>query len=130
MALTLSASVESFLAEAHLATLSTMRLDGSPHVAPVRFTWDSAAGLARVMTVSSARKVGNLVANPESRAALCQVAGFRWVTLEGIAVVSNDQKRLTEGVWRYTRRYRAAPPNPPGRVVVEITVDRVMTLNA
>jgi predicted pyridoxine 5'-phosphate oxidase superfamily flavin-nucleotide-binding protein len=72
MALSLSASVESFLVEAHLATLSTMRPDGSPHVTAVRFTWDSAAGLARVMTVFSSRKVGNLVANPESRTALCQ----------------------------------------------------------
>ncbi len=129
MALPLSPSVEFFLAEAHLATLTTMRSDGSPHVVPVRFTWDSTARLARVMTVRTSRKVVNLVANPERRVALCQVAGFRWVTLEGTAVVSDEPKRVTEGVRRYTRRYRSAPPNPPGRVVVEVTVDRVMTLN-
>jgi hypothetical protein len=29
------------------------------------------------MTVSTSRKVVDLAANPESRAALCQVAGFR-----------------------------------------------------
>jgi hypothetical protein len=62
MALWLSASVESFLAEAHLATLSTMRLDGSPHLVPVRFTWDSAARLARVMTVLGRWLLGRRVA--------------------------------------------------------------------
>jgi F420H(2)-dependent biliverdin reductase len=44
MALSLSASAESFLAEAHPATLSTMRPDGSPHTVPVLFTWDSDNG--------------------------------------------------------------------------------------
>ncbi|MCW2917648.1 MAG: hypothetical protein JWN52_5716 [Actinomycetia bacterium] len=44
----LSASVEGFLADIHLVTLTTLRLGGSPHVEAVRFTWDSVARLARV----------------------------------------------------------------------------------
>ncbi|GLW06846.1 PPOX class F420-dependent enzyme [Microtetraspora sp. NBRC 13810] len=125
----LTASAEAFLAEPHLATLTTLRPDGSPHVVAVRFTWDGDAGLARVMTVASSRKARNLVAAPGSRVALCQAAGFRWITLEGTATVSGDPARVTEGARRYTRRYRSQPPDPPGRVVVEIAVDHVMRLN-
>ncbi|KAA2258065.1 PPOX class F420-dependent oxidoreductase [Solihabitans fulvus] len=128
--LPLSASVETFLTEPHLATLTTFRPDGSPHVVAVRFTWDGAAGLARVLTVASSRKARNLLAAPGSRAALCQVAGFRWITLEGTATVSDDPARVADGARRYARRYQSPPPNPPGRVVVEIAVDRAMNLNA
>jgi PPOX class probable F420-dependent enzyme len=129
MPLSLSASVEAFLAEPHLATLTTFRPDGSPHVVPVRFTWDIEAGLARVMTVASSRKARNLAANPEGHAALCQVAGFRWITLEGVATVSDDPVRVAEGARRYAERYSSPPPNPPGRVVVELAVGRAMSLN-
>jgi F420H(2)-dependent biliverdin reductase len=125
----LSPGAERFLAEAHVATLTTLRPDGSPHVAPVRFTWDPAAGCARVLTVSSSRKARNLAVEPGARAVLCQVVGFRWVTLEGIATVSGDLARVAEGATRYARRYGGPPPEPPGRVVVEIAVDRVLSLN-
>lgn len=122
-----AASATAFLAEPHVATLTTVRPDGSLHVTAVRFTWDGDAGLARVMTVASARKAKNLTTG--GRAALCQVVGFRWITLEGAATVSDDPRRVAEGVRRYARRYQAAPPNPPGRVVIEIAVDRLMDLN-
>ncbi|WP_431970143.1 pyridoxamine 5'-phosphate oxidase family protein [Nocardia sp. bgisy134] len=125
----LSASAETFLAEPLSATLTTIRPDGSLHAAPVRFTWDGEAGLARVMTVGSSRKARNLAANPGSRVALCQVDGFRWITLEGTATVSNDSREVSDGVSRYTRRYQSPPPNPPERVVITIAVDSVMTLN-
>jgi PPOX class probable F420-dependent enzyme len=126
----LSASLGSFLAQSHPATLTTFRPNGSPHVVVVRFTWDGPAGLARVLTVASSRKARNLAANPGSRAALCQLAGFRWITLEGTAIVSNDPQRVADGARRYERRYGSPPPDPPGRVVIEIAVDRVMSLNS
>ena len=125
----LSPTVERFLGEDHIATLTTVRPDGSPHVAPVRFTWDGAAGLARVLTVVTARKARNLLAAPGSRVALCQAVGFRWATLEGTAVVSDEPDRVEEAARRYARRYLSPPPSPPGRVVVEITVDRLLSLN-
>lgn len=119
--------VEAFLAERRVATLTTVRPDGSPHVVAVRFTWDGAARMARVLTVASSRKARNLAAG--GHAALCQVAGFRWVTLEGTATVSADPLRVGEGVRRYTERFRAPPPEPPDRVVIEIAVDRIIKLN-
>jgi hypothetical protein len=93
----------------------------------VRFTWDEGTRLARVLTVASSRKARNLAGG--GRAALCQVAGFRWVTLEGPATVSADPLRVDEGVRRYTERFQSPPPDPPGRVVIEIAVDRIMKLN-
>ncbi|WP_263657512.1 pyridoxamine 5'-phosphate oxidase family protein [Nonomuraea gerenzanensis] len=122
--------MEGFLTEPTVATLTTLRPDGSPHVAPVRFTWDPEAGLARVLTVATARKARNLTGTPTTgRAALCQVAGFRWITLEGPATISNDPGRIAEAARRYTDRYLSPPPAPPGRVVIEIAVDRFLHLN-
>jgi F420H(2)-dependent biliverdin reductase len=124
-----SAAAQAFLAEPRVATLTTIRPDGSLHAAPVRFTWDAREGLARVLTVATSRKASNLIANPGSRVALCQVDGFRWITLEGTATVSSEIPPLAEGATRYAQRYQSPPPDPPGRVVVTIVVDGVMTLN-
>lgn len=129
MSVLLSASAEAFLVEPRIAALTTMRPDGSPHVAPVRFTWDGQARLARVMTVAGSRKARNLLARPSSRSALCQVDGFQWITLEGVATVVTDPMRVAEGARRYAERYLSPPPNPPGRVVIEIAVDQVLSLN-
>jgi F420H(2)-dependent biliverdin reductase len=124
-----SASADDFLTAPQTAVLTTLRPDGSPHLTPVRFTWDRQAGIARVLTVNTTRKVRNVLATPQARVALCQVDGFRWVTLEGTARVRDAPERVAEGVRRYAERYWSEPPNPPGRVVVEITVDRVLSLN-
>ncbi|MCK2219389.1 TIGR03618 family F420-dependent PPOX class oxidoreductase [Actinomadura sp. ATCC 31491] len=120
-------SLSDFLAGPDVATLTTLRPDGTPHVTAVRFTWDPGAGLARVLTVARARKARNLAASPH--AALCQVDGFRWASLEGTATVSADPRRVAEAARRYALRYGSPPPAPPGRVVIELAVSRVLTLN-
>ena len=117
--------VVAFLTERHLATLTTLRPDGSPHVTPVGFTWDPAAGLARVITFADARKVRNVSARPGGRAVLCQVDHRRWLTLEGVASVARDPATVAEAVRRYAERYRT-PSERPDRVVIEIAVDRVV----
>jgi PPOX class probable F420-dependent enzyme len=115
-----------FLTERHLATLTTLRPDGSPHVTPVGFTWDGDAGLARVITFEGSRKVRNITATGLShRAALCQVDRGRWLTVEGEATVSDDPARVAEAVRRYASRYREPGPRPD-RVAIEIAVDRVL----
>jgi len=114
-----------FLSERHLGSLTTLRPDGSPHVVAVGFTWDPTAGLARVITFASSRKARNLVAAPGSRAAVNQVEGGRWLTLEGTAVVTDDPTRVAEAVRRYAERYRE-PGERPDRVAIEISVDRVL----
>lgn len=121
----LPAEVTAFLAERHLATLTTLRPDGSPHVVAVGFTWDDEAGLARVITFAPSRKARNLVAAPGARAAVCQVDGGRWLTLEGSAEVTDDPDRVAEAVRRYAERYRQ-PGERDDRVAIEIAVDRVL----
>lgn len=59
-------------------------------------------------------------------AAVCQVDGARWITLEGRAVVTADADRCREAVDRYARRYSQPKDRGPDRRVIEIAVDRVM----
>ncbi len=111
-----------FLAERHLATLTTVRPDGSPHVVPVAFTWDAGALVARVIASGGTRKVRNAEAG--CRAVLCQVDGRRWLSLEGTADVLRDPEAVLDAERRYAERYRVPRPNPQ-RVVLLVTVDRV-----
>lgn len=117
--------VQLFLQERHLATLTTFRPDGSPHVVAVGFTWDDAAGLARVITFAPSKKARNVVAKPGSRAAVCQVDGGRWLTMEGTARVTQAPDDVAEAVRRYADRY-SQPKVRDDRVAIEITVDRVL----
>ncbi len=111
-----------FLAERHLATLTTVRPDGSPHVVPVAFTWDAGALAARVIASGGTRKVRT--AEASCRAVLCQVDGRRWLSLEGTADVLRDPEAVLDAERRYAERYRVPRPNPQ-RVVLLVTVDRV-----
>lgn len=107
----------------HLATLTTLRADGTPHVTPVGFTWDPDAGLARVICSGTSAKARH--ARRDGRVALCQVDGRYWLSLEGAATVSDDPGRVAEAVRRYALRYRQ-PRENPARVVVEIAVTRIL----
>ena len=113
-----------FLAERHLATLTTLRADGSPHVVPVGVTYDPEARLARVITSGTSAKARH-VREGQARVAVCQVEGRRWVTLEGTAAVRVDRDSVAEAERRYAQRYRP-PRENPARVVVEIAVDRIL----
>ena len=116
------AAVE-FMRERHLATLTTLRRDGSPHVVPVGFTWDEEALVARVIASRGSAKV--VQARAGRRAALGQVDGRRWLTLEGPTRVLEDPAAVRDAEERYAARYRQPRPNPE-RVVLVIDVDRVL----
>ncbi|WP_371477419.1 pyridoxamine 5'-phosphate oxidase family protein [Kitasatospora sp. NBC_00315] len=120
-------AVLSFWQERLISTLTTARPDGTPHVVPVGVTFDPEAGLARVITSGTSRKARNVAAAGPTgmRVALCQVDRARWCTLEGVAVVRDDPAAVAEAERRYTERYREPRVNP-GRVVIEVTVDRVL----
>jgi F420H(2)-dependent biliverdin reductase len=113
-----------FLTERHLATLTTLRSDGSPHVVPVGVTYDAPTRTARVITSGGSAKARN-VRDGRGRVAVCQVDGRRWVTLEGTAVVRDEPDAVADAVARYAVRYRQ-PRENPARVVIEIAVDRVL----
>lgn len=116
-------AAELFLRERHLATLTTLRPDGTPHVVPVAFTWDGERRLARVIASRGTRKVRN--ARAGGRAVLCQVDGRRWLSLEGEASVTEDPADVRDAETRYAARYRVPRPNPE-RVVLLVGVDRVI----
>ena len=80
--LNLSQEVLSFLDERHLASLTLLRPDGSPHVTAVGFTWDHDSQLVRVITWAGSMKSRILEQTPNSRAVVCQIDGGRWLSLE------------------------------------------------
>lgn len=119
----LPAEVLAFLAERHLATLTTIRPDGSPHVTAVGFTYDPDDHLVRVICFGTSHKAAN--ARQGGRAAVAQVDGPRWLSLEGPVQVTDDPGRVAAAVERYAARYRQPGENPQ-RVALEITVERVL----
>jgi PPOX class probable F420-dependent enzyme len=118
-----------FVTERHLATLTTLRADGSPHVVPVGFTWDGDLGLLRITTRDGSAKVRNVERAADlaggARAAVCQVDGGRWLTFEGRIEVSRDPDEVADAVRRYAVRYRQLEFDAR-RIVLRLTVDRVL----
>lgn len=121
----LDPAITTFLTERHLASLTTMRADNTPHVVAVGFTWDADESLVRVITWAGSRKARNVAERPGSPAAVCQVDGGRWLSLEGTATVTDDPERVAEAVARYGERYRE-PKQRDDRVVIEIAVSRIL----
>jgi F420H(2)-dependent biliverdin reductase len=116
-----------FWTERHLASLVTLRADGTPHVVPVGVTLDLDADPPRARVICSRGSVKARNAAARGTAAVSQVDGRRWSTLEGDAVVRADPAAVADAERRYTLRYRPPRPNPE-RVVVEIAVRRVLGL--
>lgn len=119
----LPTSTLEFLAEYHLASLTTLRADGSPHVVPVGFSYDPAEQLVRIITFEGSQKVAN--ARRGGRAAVSQVDGGRWLTLEGTITATTDPERVAAAVAGYAARYRQ-PGERQDRVALEIAVDRIL----
>ena len=138
-----------FVTERHVATLTTLRPDGTPHVVPVAFTWDADSGVAWMTSEDGSAKVRNVEAaqgegpagaapagdgavaagavatGTGARGALCQVSGGRWLTLEGELTVSRDPAVIADAERRHAVRYGPLDPDPR-RVVLRLVVDRVL----
>lgn len=112
-----------FLAERHHATLVTVRADGSPHAVPVGFGWDQQRHLVRIITFASSVKARHAARG--GRAAISQVDGARWLTLEGTIRLATDGESVALAVAAFAARYRT-PGERADRVAIEIDVDRVL----
>ena len=116
-----------FLTSRHLATLTTLRRNGSPHVVPVGFTYDPQD---RAGAGDHQRRVGQgTQRRPDPGAlpaAICQVDGARWLTRQragagGHAIPTRSPMPCA----RYAGRYRQPRVNPL-RVALIIEVDRML----
>lgn len=112
-----------FLAERHLATLTTLRADGTPHVVPVGFAYSHPERRVRIITSGASQKARN--AERGGRAAVSQVDGRRWLTLEGDVRLVTDADGVSAAEQAYAERYQA-PRERDDRVAIEIDVDRIM----
>jgi F420H(2)-dependent biliverdin reductase len=112
-----------FLTERHLAMLTTLRPDNTPHVVAVGFTFDPKTRIARVITTGGSQKAVN--AERGRVAVLSQVDGARWLSLEGVASVNSELDAVRDAELRYAQRYRTPRVNPQ-RVVIEVAVQRVL----
>jgi PPOX class probable F420-dependent enzyme len=119
----LTASQLEFICENHLATLTTLRADGSPHVVPVGFTFDIENNTVRVITFAKSMKARH--AAQGGRAVVSQVDRGRWITIEGTVRLRTEADIVAQAVEAYAGRYRQ-PKVREDRVVIEIIIDKVM----
>jgi len=110
-----------FVADRHLAMLSTMATDGAIHSIAVGFTLHD--GVVRIITSDGTQKVRNI--ERDGRATVGQVDGARWISFVGNAVIERGRDEITLAENLYGARYRQPQPNPK-RVVIRIDVDRVL----
>jgi len=110
-----------FVADRHLAMLSTMATDGAIHSIAVGFTLHD--GVVRIITSDGTQKVRNI--ERDGRATVGQVDGARWISFVGNAVIERGRDEITLAENLYGARYRQPRPNPK-RVVIRIDVGRVL----
>jgi PPOX class probable F420-dependent enzyme len=124
-----SPGFRAFWTERHLVTLCTLRQSGTPHLVPVGATIDWDADLVRVICSRGSQKARNIMnahrAGIPALAAVCQIDGRRWSSVEGLARVSAEPADVSQAERRYAERYRPPRVNPE-RVVIEIAVNRVL----
>jgi len=110
-----------FVADRHLATLSTIGPGGGIHVVAVGFTYSD--GAVRIITSDGTQKVRNV--ERDARATVAQVSGPQWLSIAGRGVIERDADAVAHAVNLYAARYRQPRVNPR-RVVIRITPERIL----
>ncbi|MDT9696818.1 PPOX class F420-dependent oxidoreductase [Streptomyces sp. P17] len=115
------------------AKLSTVRVDGSPHVAPIWFLLD---GDEVVFNTGSTSVKGRNIAR-DGRVALCvddDRPPFDFVVLQGKAQISQDPEQLRHWAARIGARYMGeeraeefgARNGVPGELLVRVAIEKVL----
>ncbi|MEV8563828.1 pyridoxamine 5'-phosphate oxidase family protein [Streptomyces sp. NPDC051917] len=110
-----------FWSEYHVCTLTTLRPDCRPHVVPVGVTLNADAGIARIVTHKSKGKSPTSRQHPREGARRRMPSGRRTLGDSG-GHDRTDATTVDDAVTRYGR----TPAPDPERVVIEITIDRVV----
>jgi PPOX class probable F420-dependent enzyme len=114
--------------------LSTVRADGSPHVAPIWFLLD---GDSFVFTTGKDTVKGRNIAR-DGRAALCvddDRPPYSYVVLQGRAEISEDHDELLAWATRLGARYMGAERAEavghrnavPGELLVRVRIEKVVS---
>ncbi len=119
--MTLTAEGERFVADRHLATLSTIGPRGGIHVVAVGFTFVD--GVVRIITSDGTQKVRNVERDP--RATVAQVAGPQWLSIAGAARIERAPDAVRRAEQLYAERYRP-PRENPRRVVIRIDPEQLL----
>ncbi|MEV5610132.1 PPOX class F420-dependent oxidoreductase [Streptomyces sp. NPDC052225] len=117
------------------AKLSTVRADGSPHIAPVWFVLD---GDDIVFNTGKDTVKGRNLAR-DGRVALCvddERPPFSFVTIQGRAEISEDPAELLDSATRIGGRYMGADRaeefgrrnGVPGELLVRVRVEKVVAM--
>lgn len=125
--MTLDEGFRQFWTERRLASLTTVRPNGTPHVVAVGVTVDFEHGIARVIASGTSYKARLIRAAGDVglAAAVCQFEGRTWSTLEGRIRLLDDAASVSDAEERYAQRYRKPRENPL-RVVLELAIGRVL----
>ncbi len=117
MAAPISADVEAFLSQPHVAALATVRPDGRPHVTPIWF--DFHGGEFTVSTFRGAQKLQNVSRKGFAALSIFNTEPpYRNVIVEGTARVGSP----LDNVWRERVAVRYLGEHA-GRVYVQETAD-------
>lgn len=114
--------------------LSTVREDGSPHIAPIWFVLD---GDSFVFNTGKDTVKGRNLAR-DGRVALCvddDRPPFSYVVLQGRAEISDDLEEMLPWATRIGARYMGAERGEafgrrnavPGELLVRVTIDKVIS---
>lgn len=103
-----------------LATLGTVRPDGTPHLTPVKAMRAGAEFL--VLTRPATVKARNVVRS--GRASIAEHTASLWATVEGEAVIADDPDTLARA--RAAYRARFGRPDTWGTCVMVLRPDRLL----
>jgi PPOX class probable F420-dependent enzyme len=106
-------ALAAFLARPLIATLVTLRADGSPTAVPVWFEWDGTA--ARLFTGKDSGKVTRIAADPRVALSIAVPAteSEAWVAIDGTATIeATDLDLVRRLAYRYYGPDKAAATLP------------------
>jgi len=114
-------AAQAFLAERHLASLTSIKMNGDLHVVPVAFVWVNEEHTIRIVTRAHSVKVKN--ADAGSPGVLSFVDRGRWMSLHGTLTVRREPDRIQDTLDRYAARNGPARETDAERVSLELIVD-------
>ena len=127
----LAENVRAFLEDVHLAVITTINRDGSPHQTAL---WYELRGDSIVINTGTAsKKVRNLRRDPRASVCMAALNPARHVTIEGTATF--DEDHVLEDLTSLASRYAGTEAGPGiaatiakiPHITLKVSIDRVRT---